>query len=367
MNIAFGGMSVNIEYTQVIFSACFFVFGIASSFRTHYSKNALVLRASQDKDSSKVNLYDHVFLEIQQPINGPNKIVQTLRNDDIISKVIPMVSKGIYIYICASVDLPKSVVCEYISDTYSRIWDEMLLNKSLSIDCVVVGDIYGSDLVSRSQLRCLPELNAVLSFDIESERVIDTLRSASNLSSISFIDTNNLVESQPLVVGSPRSATIYYFDADSVHIPRFRKVALGGTFDQLHNGHRKLLTLAAASSSELLIIGVMGDDMLKKKSNAAMISKYDFRRDTVCKFLGIAKPNLKYEMVELSDPFGPAVSDPTIDAIVVSSETLTGANKINEMRIEKGFQPLVILVSRRSGAATMSSTFIREKNIPTSK
>ena len=360
MNIAFGGKSMNIEYSQVVFSACFFVFGVASSFRTQYSKNSVGLRASSDKDLSNSNRYDHVFLEIQQPINGPNKIVQTLRNDDIISKVIPMVNKGIYIYVCASVDLPKSVVCEYISDTYSRIWDEMLLNNSLSIECVVVGDIYGSDFASRSQLRRLPEINAIFSFDAESESVIDASRSTSNVSSISFIDTNKLVQLQPTIAGSSRPATVYYFDADSIHIPRFRKVALGGTFDRLHNGHRKLLTLAAASSSELLIVGIMSDDMLKFKSNAAMISKYDSRRDAVCRFLGIAKPNLKYEMVELSDPLGPTVSDPSIDAIVVSSETLTGAEKINLLRVEKGFQPLVILVSRRSNAATMSSTFIRE-------
>jgi phosphopantetheine adenylyltransferase len=43
--------------------------------------------------------------------------------------------------------------------------------------------------------------------------------------------------------------------------------------------------------------------------------------------------------------------------------TLTGAYKINQLRVENGFKPLVILVSRRSGGATMSSSFIRERTL----
>ena len=34
---------------------------------------------------------------------------------------------------------------------------------------------------------------------------------------------------------------------------------------------------------------------------------------------------------ELSDPFGPTITDPSIQAIVVSSETLPGARKINRL------------------------------------
>lgn len=375
MNIAFGGISLNIEYSQAVFGACFFVFGVASSFRTHYAyqtKHVMTSLKSSNIEHSpkiipKIERFDHVFLEIQQPLNGPNKIIQTLRNDEIISKVMSQVRKGLYVYICAGVDLPKSVVCEYISDTYNRIWDEMLLNDTVSMDCVVVGDVHGSDFISRSQLRSLPNLNAVFTFDNECKSTIDSSRATAKLTAVNFVHTNKLIAHQPAIAGTPGTAAVYYFDADSVHIPRFRKVALGGTFDQLHNGHRKLLTLAAASSSEKLIIGVMGDQMLKNKSNYNLIAKYDARKEGVCKFLGIAKPNLKYEIVELFDPYGPTISEPNIDALVVSSETLAGAYKINQLRLERGFPPLVILVSRRSGAATMSSTFIREMNIPAKK
>ena len=48
------------------------------------------------------------------------------------------------------------------------------------------------------------------------------------------------------------------------------------------------------------------------------------------------------------DPFGPTITEPKIDAIVVSSETIFGAFKINKIRIEKNMRPLSILVSDRN-------------------
>jgi cytidyltransferase-like protein len=348
------------EYSSAVYGTCFFMFTVATSFRTQHSKHNLALRNSVLNDSPQVDRFDHVLIEIQQPRSGPDKITQTLKNDDILTRIVPMVDKSLYIYICASLDLPKSVVCEYISDTYSRMWDEMLQNKRLTINCVVVGDVYGSDFITQAQMRSLPDLNAVFSFDPDSKESIQTMRSESQLSEISFVHTNSLIDNQTSIPPPSGKPTIYFFDADNVHIPRYRKVALGGTFDKLHNGHRKLLTLAAASSSDTLIVGVMGDELLKKKSKSELIAKFSERKEIVIKFLAIAKPSLTYEVVELSDPFGPTITDPSIDALVVSSETIAGANKINQLRAEKGMLPLVILVSRRSGAATMSSSFIRE-------
>ena len=347
------------DYSFAVISTCFFVFTVASSLRTQYSKLAVATRKCSLTDSSSaIVTYEKVLLEIRQPINGPNKIVQTLQNDDIISKIMPMVGKCLYVYISSGVDLPKFAVYEYISDTYSRIWDEMLNNGCLSVDCVVVGDVFGSDFMSRAQIRTLPDLNAIFSYD----ETLKECRSESISPSVTVVNTSSLFKNIPVAPGSPGTSEIYYYDDENIHIPRYGKVALGGTFDQLHNGHRKLLTLAAASSSDMLIIGVMGDELLKKKENYQLITSFNMRELGVRKFLSMVKPDMNYEIIELFDPFGPTVTDPSIVALVVSSETLQGAHKINQMRYEKGLLPLVILVSRRSGSATMSSTFIR-KNI----
>ena len=162
------------DYSFAVISACFFVFTIASSLRTQNNKLSISIRKCSPIDSSSsVMKYETVLLEIRQPVNGVDKVVQTLLNDDIISKVVPMVGTRLYVYIvaeaapktAAGTDVPKSAIYEYISDTYSRIWDEMLQNGCLSVDCVVVGDVTGSDFISRAQIRSLPELNAIFSFE----------------------------------------------------------------------------------------------------------------------------------------------------------------------------------------------------------
>jgi phosphopantetheine adenylyltransferase len=104
----------------------------------------------------------------------------------------------------------------------------------------------------------------------------------------------------------------------------------------------------------------MGDNMLKNKKNSWQIADFKSRSQGVTSFLSIVKPVLKVEISELSDPFGPAITDKSIEAIVVSSETIEGARKINKIREEKQMNPLAILVTRRENAAVLSSTFVRE-------
>ena len=73
------------------------------------------------------------------------------------------------------------------------------------------------------------------------------------------------------------------------------------------------------------------------------------------------RPSLKTDVIEISDPFGPTITDERIDAIVVSSETISGAYKINEIRKSKGYPELSVGILRRADTATLSSTFIRKQ------
>lgn len=61
----------------------------------------------------------------------------------------------------------------------------------------------------------------------------------------------------------------------------------------------------------------------------------------------------------ITDPFGPPAVEEAFDVIVVSSETVLGAEKINELRAQKGFRPLAVAITRRMAAATLSSSFLR--------
>lgn len=108
------------------------------------------------------------------------------------------------------------------------------------------------------------------------------------------------------------------------------------------------------------MIGIMSDRLLAKKALATMIHSFEQRKSAVTEFLRLIKPLLSVHVVKLEDSFGPTVTDPSIEALVVSSETMSGVEKINAIRNKQKFPPLHALVVRRSNAATLSSSFIRE-------
>ena len=61
-------------------------------------------------------------------------------------------------------------------------------------------------------------------------------------------------------------------------------------------------------------------------------------------FLEDADPSLKYEVVSITNMYGPTKDDPNMELIVVSEETLRGGEKVNEIRLQKGLPKLDIHV-----------------------
>ncbi len=119
---------------------------------------------------------------------------------------------------------------------------------------------------------------------------------------------------------------------------KFKNVAVGGTFDHFHKGHEKLLNKAFEIGQNVLI-GVTSDEFGGEKGNIEPCSR---RISKLEEFLG--KFNLPYMVKRLEEPFGPTIHDTAIEAIVVSRETKPTADKINEIRIEKGMNPLKIFI-----------------------
>jgi len=153
-------------------------------------------------------------------------------------------------------------------------------------------------------------------------------------------------------------------------------VAVGGTFDHLHAGHKLLLTMTAllidpeASGPTFLTIGITGDDLLKNKQYRDQLEDFHDRQSTVQFFLlGIlelispkhvlieaqnnerSKPfgrevqntlrsGLTIKYVEIFDPCGPTITDEAISALVLSAETRSGGQAVNDKRKEKGWPAL---------------------------
>lgn len=163
--------------------------------------------------------------------------------------------------------------------------------------------------------------------------------------------------------------------------PNHFAVAVGGTFDHLHIGHKLLLTMFAfmlgrrqpsvgEQSPSVLTVGITGDALLQNKKYAEHLESWKCRQESVHDFLSSimyfgrpddgrvqveeikdAGPNghvvqvsypsgLTIKYVEIWDPFGPTITDRDITALVLSLETRSGGAAVNEKRKEQGWNPL---------------------------
>lgn len=120
------------------------------------------------------------------------------------------------------------------------------------------------------------------------------------------------------------------------------RVCLGGTFSSLHKGHKTLLTKAfqIAGSDGSVLIGVTSAAIAKKKGIHA---SFKTRKQSIERFLSEEHIRTQVEIIPLSDPFGPTL-ERDFDAIVVSPETKSTAETINEQRRLFGKKPLRIVV-----------------------
>lgn len=177
-------------------------------------------------------------------------------------------------------------------------------------------------------------------------------------------------------------------DSDRYQAPRTSKsfstrhycVAVGGTFDHLHAGHKLLLSMTALTlepddshgppHGKCMVVGITGDELLTNKKHAEQMQSWDDRQQAVREFLSAILdfttpneasrrvqrfsspgpngraiheefgPELVVKYVEISDPFGPTITDESISALIISGETRAGGKAVNDKRTAKGWAAL---------------------------
>jgi cytidyltransferase-like protein len=142
---------------------------------------------------------------------------------------------------------------------------------------------------------------------------------------------------------------------------KFRKVAVGGTFDELHRGHRVLL-MKAFEIGERVAIGLCSDKFVAKMGKPHLTAPYAERLKELEAFLKDLGVSGRVEFVPLDDPFGTTLSGSCIEALVVSEETKSVALKINKKRREAGLPQLgvvTVVMVPSENCAPISTTRIR--------
>jgi len=145
---------------------------------------------------------------------------------------------------------------------------------------------------------------------------------------------------------------------------QFRIVAMGGTFDLIHDGHIALLE-RAFSISDKVIIGLTGDGLAEKKGKKIQ-NRYPQRFSALEQLIKTRFPGKSYAISMLDDDFGPAVIEGDVQALVASDETAHKGDILNKQRREKNLDPVQVvtvpLILARDGKR-ISSTRIRDSEI----
>ncbi|MCZ6725584.1 MAG: pantetheine-phosphate adenylyltransferase [Thaumarchaeota archaeon] len=122
---------------------------------------------------------------------------------------------------------------------------------------------------------------------------------------------------------------------------KFRGVAVGGSFDPFHKGHRELLA-KAFNIGEKVFVGIVSDNF-SKRLGKDLEDTYDGRVRNIKAFIDENFPESKYHIGALDDYVGPIVITDSVDAIVVTEETEGNIETVGRLRAAKRLRPLSII------------------------
>jgi len=116
-------------------------------------------------------------------------------------------------------------------------------------------------------------------------------------------------------------------------------VVVAGTFNCIHDGHRRLLSIAF-NSGEQVFVGLTSDEFARRLKGECL--PFAKRKKALAREL--AKFGKNWEIVEIEDEIGFTDEVEELDAIVASEETGKNAELVNKVRASNGMKPLEVIV-----------------------
>jgi len=118
-------------------------------------------------------------------------------------------------------------------------------------------------------------------------------------------------------------------------------VALGGTFEIIHNGHRALLARAFEIGDRVLI--GLTSDRLANLSRSRHVRPFRDREEALMAYIDGTFPGSDHTIEMIDDRFGPAIHLEDLDVLVVSVNTHPTGIELNHLRKERGLRPLELV------------------------
>ncbi len=115
------------------------------------------------------------------------------------------------------------------------------------------------------------------------------------------------------------------------------RVAVGGTFHIIHDGHKILLT-EAFKTGDFILIGLTSDEFANSTRDYK-VRPYNERYQNLVNF--VSKFGKDFEIRKINDHYGPTLEE-DFDCIIVSYETKRYAEEINIKRKLKGKKQMII-------------------------
>ena len=123
---------------------------------------------------------------------------------------------------------------------------------------------------------------------------------------------------------------------------QFGHVACGGTLDILHKGHISVLNRAFKIGKQVSI-GIT-TDLFCKKIGKTPLETQKIRGNNLGAYLKLQNLEKRAKIIWLGDIYGTTTKDKTLEAIIVSDETVQGADLINKRRVKHKLNKLKVII-----------------------